>query len=165
MKITSVALTLLISVAALFSQRGFPPPGPPPDGMPTDQVKIYLGLTDQQLSDLASIQSAFREAADPLMQQIGEKMQALREAEHQASIDTTLVTQLQADIATLQTQLETLRAPYRVKSLAVLTDQQKTSLAALQQALDLMRAAHQAAGLNLLDAPDLFPGRPGFGPH
>ncbi len=163
MKIVTVAFAVLVCVAALFSQGGFPPPGPPPDGMRTDQVKTYLALSDQQLQDLAAIQSSFREAADPLMQQIGEKMQALRQALQQDTVDSSLVTQLKADIASLQAQMQTLRAPYRAKAQAVLTDQQKTSLAALQQAFDLMQAAFQASSLNLLDTPEGFPG--GGGPH
>ncbi len=164
MKITCVALALLGGVAALFSQGGFGPPGPPPDGMPTDEVKAYLTLTDQQLQDLASIQSSLRTAEEPLMQQMREKMQALREALHADTVDSALVTQLKAAIASLQTELQSVRAPYRTKALAVLTEKQKTSLAGLQQALDLMQTAFEATALNLLDRPEGFPGGPGGPP-
>ncbi len=159
MKIAVVLLSVLVCVGALFSQGGFPPPGPPPE-LQTDQVKAFLALSDQQLQDLSSIQSSFRTAADPLMQQIREKMDALRQALHQDTVDTALVTQLKADTASLQSEVKSLQAPYRTKALAALTDQQKTSLASLQAALDLMPAAMQAGALNLLDAPPGPPGGP-----
>ncbi|HYK87157.1 MAG TPA: periplasmic heavy metal sensor [Acidobacteriota bacterium] len=161
MRIIKVALALLACVGALFSQ-GLPPP--PPDGTHTDQVKAYLTLSDQQLQDLAAIQSSLREASDPLMQQVGEKMRALREALQQDTVDSALVTQLKADIAGLQSQLQSLRATFRPKALAILSYQQKAVLANLQQALDLMPSAFQAASLNLLDAPLGFPGGRGV-PH
>jgi Spy/CpxP family protein refolding chaperone len=158
MRINAMALAVLAFAGALFSQGGFPPPGPPPDGVRTEQVKTYLVLTDQQLQDLAAIQSSLRDAADPLMQQIGEKRQALRQALQQDTVDSSLVSQLRTEIENLQTQLQSLRASYRPKAQAVLTDQQKASLATLQQAMDLMPTAFQAASLNLLDTPEGFPG-------
>ncbi len=161
MKITVVLLAALLCVGALFSQGGFPPQGPPPDGPGTDEVKTYLSLSDQQLQDLSTIQNSFRAAADLLMQQIGEKMQTLRQALQQETVDSALVTQLKADIASLRTQLKAMQSPYRTKALAILTDQQKTSLAGLQAALDLLPAAFQAGALNLLDSPQGFPGGPG----
>ncbi len=160
MKITYVALAVLAGVAALFSQGRFGPPGPPP----ADEVKAYLTLTDQQLQDLASIQSSLRTAQEPLVQQLREKMQALREALRADTVDSALVTQLKAAIASLQAELQSVRAPYRTKALAVLTDKQKASLASLQQALDLMQTAYEAAALNLLDRPEGFPGGPGGPP-
>jgi hypothetical protein len=159
MKITNVPFAVLLCVGALFSQGGLPP-GPPPDGPQTDQVKAYLVLSDQQLKDLGSIQDSFRAAAEPLMQQIGEKARALRQALRQNPVDSALVTQLKADIASLQAQESSLRATYRAQAQSILIDQQKTSLASLQQALDLMPAALQATALNLLDAPQGFPGGP-----
>ena len=126
--------------------------------MPSDQVKNYLGLSDQQLQDLASIQNSLREATASLIHQAGDKRQAVQ----QNTVDAAAVTQLRSDLDALQTQERNLRAPYKARALAVLTNQQQASLANLQQALDLMQAASQAAALNLLDMPQGFPGRPGF---
>lgn len=160
MRITAGCLSLLLGAMTLFAQQG---PFGRGGGMMmarTDEVQAFLGLSDQQVKDLNAVRSTFRDAARPLMQQIGEKMKALRDAREQDPNSAT-VTQLKADLADLQKQEQTLRSQYRSQAQAILTGQQKSKLAALQQALELMPVARQAVGLNLLDAPQDFPGGPG----
>ncbi len=155
MKITSVSLAVLVCVGALFAQRGPFGGGPRVELLRADQLKDYLGLSDQQLQDLKGVQSAFRDAAQPLMQQIAEKMKAVREALRQDP--NADVSQLRADIAGLQNSMQNLRAEYRIRGQNYLTGEQTAKLAALQKALELMLAAHQAVGLNLLEPPEGFP--------
>lgn len=159
MKISTVTLAVLLAAGVVFAQQG-PFGGEGRMGVvQTDQVKAFLSLSDQQLQALSGIQTSFREAAHPLMQQIREKAQTLRQTLQQDR--NADVTQLKADLAGLQDQVKDLRAQYRRQSLQILTDEQKTSLASLQKLLDLMPTVHQAIGLNLLEGPDGFPG--GFG--
>jgi len=160
MRITVGCLSVLLGAVTLFAQEG--PFGRGGRMIParTDEVQAFLSLSDQQVKDLSAVRNTFRDAARPLMQQIGEKMRALRDAREQDP-NSALVTQLRADLADLQKQEQTLRAQYRSQAQAILTEQQKSKLAALQQALELMPVARQAAGLNLLDAPQDFPGGPG----
>jgi hypothetical protein len=44
-------------------------PGPGPEGLQTDQLKTYLGLTDQQVTDLTAVQKTLLDTATPLMRQ------------------------------------------------------------------------------------------------
>jgi Spy/CpxP family protein refolding chaperone len=159
MKIATVSLAMLLSVAVVFAQQGPFGEGPRMGAGQTDQVKSFLNLSDQQLQDLKNLQTSFRDAAHPLMQQIREKAQTLRQTLQQDS--NADVAQLKADLASLQGQVKDLRTQYRNQALAVLTEQQKTSLATLQKALEMMPTARQAMGLNLLEGPEGFPG--GFG--
>jgi len=160
MKIAGVCLAVLLGAVLLFALQGPFERGRGMNAVPTDRVQTFLSLSDQQLQDLKAVQSSFREAAAPMMQKIGEKMRALREAVEQDP-DSALVTQLKAELADLRTQEQNLRSQYRAQAEAILTSQQKTRLAVLQQALELMPIIRQATGLNLLDAPQDFPGGPG----
>jgi len=159
MKSVTVSFAVLLAAAVVFAQQGPFGGGPRMGVVQTDQVKAFLNLSDQQLKDLASLQSSFRDAARPLMQQIREKGQTLRQTLQQDP--NADVTQLKADMTSLQSQVKDLRAQHRSQSLEILTDEQKTSLASLQKVLDLMPTVHQAIGLNLLEGPEGFPG--GFG--
>jgi Spy/CpxP family protein refolding chaperone len=159
MKIATVSLAMLLSIAVVFAQQGPFGGGPRMGAVQTDQLKSFLNLSDQQLQDLKNVQTSFRDAAHPLMQQIREKAQTLRQTLQQDS--NADVTQLKADLASLQNQVKGLRAQYRSQAQGLLTEEQKTTLATLQKALDLIPTVHQAIGLNLLEGPEGFPG--GFG--
>jgi Spy/CpxP family protein refolding chaperone len=126
-------------------------------------VQAYLELTDQQIKELTALRTSFMEAAQPLMQQIREKLRAMREAREQGA-SSALMEQYRAELADLRAQEENLRSQYRVQAQATLTDLQKTKLAVLQKAIDLMPVAGQAVGLNLLDGPPGIPGGPGGAP-
>jgi Spy/CpxP family protein refolding chaperone len=159
MKIATVSLAMLLSVAVVFAQRGPLGGGPRMGAVQTDLIKSFLNLSEQQLQDLKNLQTSFRDAAHPLMQQIREKAQTLRQTmEQNSSAD---VTQLKADLASLQSQVKDLRAQNRNQALGILTEDQKTNLATLQKVLEMMPTAHQALGLSLLEGPEGFPG--GFG--
>lgn len=165
MKRTGIVILAVLLTAGVASAVQGPHRGRPGGGaFGTDQIKAYLGLSDQQLQDLANVQTALRETAAPLVQQIREKVKALSEALHQDPVDSALVSQLKADLAALRDQESALRAQYRVHAQNVLSAEQKSKLEALQQVLQLMTAAREATGLNLLDAPEgPPPGPPGFG--
>jgi Spy/CpxP family protein refolding chaperone len=161
MKIATVSFALLLAAGTAFAQRGMWGGGPGMGAAATDQLKAYLNLSDAQLQQITGIQSSFRDAARPLMQQMREKAQTLRQTlKADPNAD---VTQLEADLAGLRTQVSDLRAQYRTQADNVLTEDQKANLANLQKALELMPAAHQAIGLNLLEGPEGFAG--GFGGH
>ena len=156
-KILTVSLAVLLCSGVALAQRGFRSEADSAT-IPLDQLKTYLNLTDQQLQNLKSIQSDFRDAAGPITQQIRETSQALREAMQQN--DTANAAKYQAALDALQKDLAALRSQYRVKAVNILTNDQKGKLALLQQALDLMPVAQQAGSLNLLEMP--AGGGPGF---
>jgi len=164
MKIVTVWMVVLLCCGVLpADQRPFDR-APRADGIQADQLKTYLGLSDQQLQDLKALQGQFREAARPIAEQLGEKAKELRQARQQDPVDEALVSRLQAEIAGLQSQVAVLRTQFQSHAQGVLTADQMARLAALEQALALVPAAHQAAALNLLDAPEGAPGR-GMGPQ
>ncbi len=159
MRIATVLFAVLLVTAAVFAQQG-PAAGTPHRGMvQTDLIKSFLNLSDQQVQDLTGIESSFREAARPLMQQMREKGQTLRQTLQQDP--KADISQLQSDLANLRTQIKNLHTQYQSQAQNVLTPEQKTNLATLQKALELMPTIHQAMGLNLLERPEGFPG--GFG--
>jgi len=157
-KILTVSLTVLLCSGVLLAQRGFRSEADSATA-PVDQLKTYLNLTDQQLQSLKSVQSDYRDAAGPTMQQIRETSQALRQAMQQN--DTANAAKYQAALEGLQKDLQSLRSQYKVKAQNLLTNEQKGKLIELQQALDLMPVAQQAGSLNLVDMP--AGGGPGFG--
>jgi Spy/CpxP family protein refolding chaperone len=162
-KLLTLSIAVLLCSGVLLAQRGSFERGPRMEGAsataPTDLIKTYLNLTDAQLQSLQTVQSAFRDAASPIMKQIREKSQAQREAMQQNN--TALVAQLQAEIDNLRKQEQSLRSQYKLQAQNVLTGDQKAKLAALQAALDLMPAAQQASMLNLIDSAQ--GAGPGFG--
>jgi len=156
MRIATVLFAVLLVAAAVFAQQG-PAARTPHRGMvQTDLIKSFLNLSDQQVQDLSGIETSFREAARPLMQQTREKAQTMRQTLQQDP--KADISQLQSDLANLRTQIKDLHAQYQAQAQKVLTEEQKTSLATLQKALELMPTIHQAMGLNLLERPEGFPG-------
>lgn len=160
MKIATLSLAVLLSFGALFAQRQFGGPGPGMGEPKTDQLQTFLELSDQQVQELLNVGKALREAESPLMQQMRDKMQTLRETRDNGGD----VTSLEADIASLRSQQQTLREQYVVQAKAILSTTQSEKLANLQKALELMPAAQEALGLNLLEAPEGAWGGPGGRP-
>jgi Spy/CpxP family protein refolding chaperone len=159
MRIATVLSAVLLIAGAVFAQQG-PAAGGPHRGMvQTDLIKAFLNLSDQQLQDLTGVETTFREAARPLMHQMREKAQTMRQTLQQDP--KADISQLQADLASLRTQIKDLQTQYQAQAERVLTEEQKANLATLQKALELMPTVHQAMGLNLLERPEGFP--EGFG--
>ncbi len=159
MRIATVLFAVLLVAGAAFAQQGPAAAAPHRGLVQTDLIKSFLNLSDQQVQDLTGIETSFRDAARPLMQQMREKGQTIRQTLQQDP--QADISQLQSDLASLRTQIKDLRAQYQAQAQKVLTEDQKTSLASLQKALELMPTAHQAMALNLLEQPEGFPG--GFG--
>ncbi len=161
-KIAGMALIIALCASPLLAQNrpferaaGFPAAG---------ALKEYLGLSDQQVSDLAAVNKLALEAAKPYMDQIATLRRSMKDAADKAAV--------QAQIQALHTDIQGVCATYRVQAQAKLTPAQKTALGALEAALQLQAAAHEAARFNLIDGPGRFgPGGrggmmrrgPGFG--
>lgn len=172
MKRTVLMAALL--AGALFAQgpgtgRGFGPgfgpgprgpmsgatgePGARAAGVPA-ALKTYLSLTDDQAQKLVDARRASAEANRPILEQIREKSQVLREEMQKDAPDAAKVGQLMVDIKALRTKLQDGRGQVNSAALAVLTDAQKALLPGLDQALKLGPAARQAAALGLIAAPE-----------
>jgi Spy/CpxP family protein refolding chaperone len=159
MRIATVLFAVLLVAAAVFAQQGNTARVPHRGVVQTDLIRSFLNLSDQQVQDLTGVETSFREAGRPLMQQMRDKTQTMRQTLQQDP--KADISQLQSDLANLRTQIKDLHAQYQAQAQKVLTEEQKTSLATLQKALELMPTIHQAMGLNLLERPEGFPGGAG----
>jgi Spy/CpxP family protein refolding chaperone len=153
MKIRTLLVTAALSASTLLAQPG---PGRGPRGEANlDSLKQVLELTDQQVTDLkAARQTFFENELRPIMEQVREKRQALREEIRQDSPNASIVGQLQVEIAELGNQAKAKRAEHAEQLRATLTDAQRVKLDELQAAANLLPAIQQARGLSLLDSPE-----------
>ena len=161
MKIARLTLTALLIAGTVFAQQGRPQ-RPPRDGRVLGALKTYLNLTDSQVSNLTTVETAMRDALKPLVQDLAAKTKALRDENQKATPDPNIVAQLKKDIAAQRDQIQTQRDSFRKQLRSYLTPDQITSLTNLEQVLKLVPVAHAAVALDLIDGPD-GPGGGRFG--
>jgi Spy/CpxP family protein refolding chaperone len=164
MKLKAIILAAALSAPALLAQPG--PGARWPRLANLDALKQVLELTDQQVTDLkAARQDFFTNELRPIMEQIREKRQTLREEMQKEPPNASIVGQLQVEIAELGNQIKAKHAAQVEQLRGMLTDAQKAKLDELQKAAELIPAIQQARALSLLEAPEGgFGGGPGFGP-
>lgn len=149
---------LALSAGLMLGQ----PAGTPPQPNVTD-IKAYLGLTDAQVTSLTQLLQTERQSVQSLMQQVGQKRQALDAALKAGTSNAATLGQFLLDIQALEKQIEQKRTDSRTQALAVLTADQKTKLNALSAAEQLLPSIREAGMLNLLAPPQgAGPGGPGF---
>ena len=97
-------ISLFIALGA-FGQRGpVPTAPPPPPGGPQRALADYLGLTDSQKAAAESIESDFRNAVEPLHEQIVTQREAA-----DAKFMALLTAEQKAKFAAFQAAVEFLR--------------------------------------------------------
>jgi capsule polysaccharide export protein KpsE/RkpR len=142
---TKLSLPLAVITAALvvqapaWAQRM---PGMRGGGMfGGPMMAAYLGLTQEQLSDLKSMRSSQEATIRPLMQQMENYRQQLRQmTETTAPLDAGAVQNLAAEIAQLQAKLTVSRAQMEWQIFnRVLTSDQQAKLTSMQQQMQEMR--------------------------
>lgn len=124
---------------------------------PTDAVTTYLSLTASQIAGFDAIRTTAQTAATPIETQLRTKMLALRAAMNATPIVAATITSLQAEIATLQAQLDKIQSDARAQMIATLTADQKTKLAVLTAAAAIRNEVQGASMIGLVA------GGPGFG--
>lgn len=158
-----VAVAIVIGYTVIGNAQ--PPRARGADGTkgtpPTASIVAYLTLTDTQLASFAAIRENTRTAAQPILEQIRTKRDALREARQAGN--TSLVTSLRAEIAELDAQVEKLHDDAQVQMAGSLNADQKSKLATLTAAAQLFDEVRGAAGLGLLTPPDGVGREGGFG--
>jgi len=163
MKTAQLLLAAALLAGTALAQQGAPRADMSPKTPPTDAIKAYLKLTDQQATDLQALRTSLREAVRPLARQLADKTKTLREELKKDPVNATAVSTLRAEINDLKVQISAKRDEYGAKSRKVLSGEQLAALDALQQALSLLPAARQAIGLNLIDIPEGLAGMLGGG--
>lgn len=129
---------------------------------PVDAVKTYLSLTDSQVTGFQAIRQTAQTAAQPVMDQLRTKHDALRTAMNANPIVPATVSALQAEITALETQLKKFQTDASAQMKALLGADQKTKLATLEAAAALRDQVQGAAMIGLIDGPS-GRGGPGFG--
>ena len=126
-----------------------------------EQLKNFLELTDEQVDELQTLHRSSRESLMPILQDMREKREALREAMQQEAPDSAEVGKLTVGLKALREQIKAQRDEQRDQALALLTPSQIEALESLKQFMELGPAAHQAVRMNLLEGPDRPFGRRG----
>jgi Spy/CpxP family protein refolding chaperone len=130
---TRIAITAGLASAMLFAQTPAPsnPAQPPVEhrqwhrGQFCDRMATRLNLTEDQKQQTRSIMQASRESSRPVVQQLRQNRQALRDA-IKAGKSNAEIDQLSANVGTLAGQLATIRARSFAKTYALLTPEQRT---------------------------------------
>jgi Spy/CpxP family protein refolding chaperone len=128
---------------------------------PIDAAKTYLGLTDSQITGFDAIRQTARTAADPIIEQLRPKEQALREAMRATPVDATKIAAIQTEINALHTQLEKIESDSRAQMVATLSAAQKAKFANLEAAVALREQVQGASMLGLLEGGPGGRGGPG----
>jgi len=158
----------VLATAACALSLSLPLPGqqapPTPRTPPTDQVKTYLSLTDQQVQQLQQLITSERQANQARQQEIQTKQTQLQQLLTDNSNDAAALGRLLIDIQAVRRQMETTHTNFQNQAVALLNDAQKAKLKALDDASKLAPTIGQAVSLNLL-TPARPPnaGIPGFG--
>jgi Spy/CpxP family protein refolding chaperone len=122
-----------------------------------DALKQYLNLTDSQVEQLRTARKDLAQANKPVLDQIREKAQALRQEMKSDKPDSTKVGQLTVELKALREQIRTSRDGLGAKTRAILSPEQQAKLKNLEEAQKLAPAIRQAVALGLIDAPEGAP--------
>ncbi|HXG94595.1 MAG TPA: periplasmic heavy metal sensor [Blastocatellia bacterium] len=127
----ALLVVMLIASSVAMAQGPMMPRGPRAQAEPGAgllRLKDYLGLTDQQVSDMKALIKKHRDAAVPLVEEMKAKREVLRAALDGAEPNATTVGQLVIAERGLGKQLRALNEKLRADLLAILTQEQKDKL-------------------------------------
>ncbi len=118
---------------------------------PLTELKSYLSLSDEQVTQLTDQKKQLNDAVSPLATQLLEKRKSLADLLKAGSTDTATIGQLRQDMAGLRRQMKDLAGQYGTNARGVLNADQQTKLQALEEAAKLMPTIRQAESLNLIE--------------
>ena len=157
-------LPTLAAAAALYAQGPGPGARNRGDFQPrTGEIKSYLNLTDEQLQALKQLQQERRQAIQPLVREMSQKHQALRDLMQKGGADPAAVGRAVLDLQDLRKRIGDTGDQFSTRAQNVLNADQRAKLKTLDDAAKLRPAIMEAAMLQLLERPAGGPG-PAFGP-
>ena len=118
-----------------------------------EALKTYLGLSDTQVASLQQARTDAFEQAKPSLKDGAQKARDLRAEMNKANPDSNTVGRLMTEMKQMREQGRSTQTQVREKSMAVLTEPQKTKLKALEDAAALQDAVREARMSGLLNAP------------
>ena len=161
MRIATLIVTAALAVSTLAAQPGPRPRGDRERGPQLDQIKSYLGLSEEQVQQFQTLRKSFHESVRAIMEDTHAKRQQLRDEMARESPSPGIVGDLTVQLQQAHKQVGEKRKEFGDQARDLLTEEQKTKLAALEQAKALLPAIRQAQGLQLLEGEG--PEGPGFG--
>jgi periplasmic protein CpxP/Spy len=142
---TRFAITAGLASGMLFAQTPAPSnPQPPVEhrqwhrGQFFERMATQLNLTQDQKQQTRSIMQAARESSKPVVQQLRQSRQAVREAIKAGKTDAE-IDQLSANVGNLAGQVAAIRARAFARTYALLTPEQRTKA---DQMADRVRGFH-----------------------
>lgn len=152
-------LTLTIALAAVAFAQG------PPQHEPKALID-FLGLSQDQISRLHTLNRDFARSNAPDRQQARQKFQALHDAMQAANPDPAAVGRAFLEAQQMRKANEQKMSEARQNALNVLTADQRAKLAELENAMKLRPAIGDAMALHLIAPADgeFGFGGPGFAP-
>lgn len=159
MRLTTLLVTGALAVSTLAAQPG--PRGERQRGPQFDQIKSYLGLSEEQIQQFQTLRQSFRESVRTMMEDTRAKRQQLRDEMARESPSPAIVGDLTVQLQQVRKQVREKHKEFGEQARNLLTEEQKAKLVALDEAKALLPAIRQAQGLQLLEGND--PDGPGFG--
>jgi len=161
MRAATLILMAAVAVSTLAAQPGPRPRGPREGGPKLDEIKSYLGLSEEQVQQFQAQRQSFHESIRTVMDDTRSKRQQLREEMERESPSPGIVGDLTVQIQQARKQIGEKQKEFSVQARNTLTEEQQAKLAALEAARLLLPAIRQAQGLQLLEGDD--PDGPGLG--
>jgi Spy/CpxP family protein refolding chaperone len=136
-KILVVAISVVTLLAAIgFSQTAATTPGPGHRGRHFGRMlgisARYLELTDAQKTQMKDIMTKEKPTIQPLMQQLAQNRQQMRQLESAATFDENKVRALATQQSQTMAELIVQKARIKSELMQVLTPEQKTKMAAFE---------------------------------
>ncbi len=157
MTLRQLCVPLVFSAALVAQTNTTPPRGPQ-----FTELKAYLGLTDDQITNLENLRRTQFQSQQSIFQQIQAKETSLQQALAATPPNPATIGQLMLDIRALRQQIQQAEQSLVQQEVATLTADQQSKLQALAQAQKLEPDINQAVRLGLL-APLNPSGVRGFG--
>ncbi len=163
MKFLTAFLTAVLFTAPALAQGQRPERPSGPRGSRGEALQEHLQLNEQQKEALRANRQALRKTTRPLVEQMREKRNQIREQMRSETPDASTIGKLNVEMRELVDQVKAAREASRAEAVALLDEKQQAALSELEQALALQQVARQAVGANLLAVPEGGFGRRGFG--
>jgi hypothetical protein len=152
---------LLICSLVLTAMSGNAQVVPPvklPPIVPFQQLRVYLGLTDTQVSQLLQNLDDYSRLVSQRQERMYQVQSEIRDETAKSPLDPAALGVRYAEIETICRNVRDEAAATQTRNLTVLTDAQKVKLKALEDAMKLQPVISEAQNAGLLSPPGPYAG-------
>jgi len=154
--IRNCLLVCSLVLTAISGNAQVPTPLPPvklPPIMAFQELRVYLGLTDTQVSQLLQNLDDYSRLVSQRQQRIFQVQSEIRDETAKSPLDPAALGIRYAEIETICRNVRDEAAATQTRNLSVLTDAQKVKLKALEDAMKLQPVINEAQNAGLLSPP------------